>query len=79
MQSQRSPKTGQEWARLVTPGKLDLGPWAQLKPVDEVGLGAPRGDVDADGLIDSASTGASFWEGVVPDPVDPRESGFDGH
>lgn len=78
MPSEHSRQTGQEWARLVTPGKLELGPWSLLKPANEVRLGDLRGDVDADVLIDSASTEVSFWEGFVPDPVEPRASELDG-
>ena len=76
--SERSQQTGQEWARLVTPGKLELGPWSRLKPVDQIRLRDLQSDVDVDVLIDSASTGVSFWEGAVPDPVDPQASERDG-
>lgn len=76
--SERSPQTGQEWARLVTPGKIELGPWAKLKPADQVRLNDLQSDVDVDVLMDSASTGVSFWEGAVPDPVDPQASERDG-
>ena len=62
----------------MTPDKLELGPWTRLKPVDQVRLGDLRSDVDVDVLIDSASTGVSFWEGAVPDPVDPQASERDG-
>jgi hypothetical protein len=72
-----SRQTGHEWARLVVPGKLDPGPWSQLKPANEVRLDHVRGDVDPDVLINSASTGVSFWDGVIPDPVDPTEMEFD--
>jgi hypothetical protein len=90
----RSPQTRQEWARLVTPGRLELGPWSPLKPANalpaqearadaapakEMLLGGLHSDVDPDILIDSVSTGVSFWEGFVPDPVEhPAEPESDG-
>jgi hypothetical protein len=62
----------------VTPGKLDIGPWSQLRPADEVRLGDLRTEVEPDLRINSASTGVSFWDGFISDPVDLSEPGFDG-
>lgn len=73
----RSPQTGAQWARLVTPGRLSVGPWSQLKPADAVRHPDLGSDVDAE-VITPASTGVSLWEGFVPDPVDPIEPGLDG-
>ena len=58
---------------MVTPGKLDVGPWLELRPVGAVRAGQPRIELDPDTLIGSASTGASLWDGFIPDPVEPGE------
>lgn len=48
------------WVPASSVGKLELPLWSD----------ALR-DVDPEVLINSASTGLSFWDGHVPDPIDP--------
>jgi hypothetical protein len=74
-----SAPSAREWARLVTPGGLDAGPWFALKPVGAATGHQRRQGADPDTAIGSASTasastGGSLWDGFIPDPVYP-----DGH
>jgi hypothetical protein len=70
----RQTRTGREWAQSAPAGrKIELEPWSGLRLSGEIRLGDVTQDIDPDVLINSASTGVSFWDGYIPDPVDPRD------
>jgi hypothetical protein len=66
-------KVGRGWRATATARRFDLAPWPTTRSAREVQLTEALRQVDPDVLIDSLSTGVSFWDGLVPDPLDPAE------
>lgn len=52
---------------------LGGAPHAGLRLASEVQLSDLMPGLNPDVLINSASTGVSVWDGIIPDPVDPAE------
>jgi hypothetical protein len=65
-------KVGRGWRPGGAARRFELAPWPTTRSAREVQLTEALRQVDPDVLIDSVSTGVSFWDGIVPDPLDPE-------
>jgi len=63
--------TEQRWSPASARGRLDLPTWPSAQPA---GLEQALRWVDPEVLINCECTGVSFWDGVIPDPVDGSTS-----